>query len=149
MAINLKQNADMSAGLQGTDGGEGEFVILDFRYNALANTTGAFLTVSGFVLSRRMVVKSIVGVTETLATNAVTAALWKAPSGTALASGVALHTGTYNLVGTAATNQIIPLVTAVASLPDLLLAAGDRLAIDYTGTATSAIGCVTVTLAPA
>lgn len=102
---------------------------------------------SFFVADRAYVVKGIRGVNDVIGTGgACTAVIRKVPTGTALTSGRALHSGSYNLVGTAATNQIL---TLSATASDLLLAAGDRLAIDYTGTATSAIGCVTVTLAPA
>lgn len=102
---------------------------------------------SFFVADRAYVVKGIRGVVDVAGTGgACTATIRKVPSGTALASGTALHTGTYNLVGTAATNQTLAL-SATAS--DLLLAAGDRLAADWTGTATSAIGCITVHLSPA
>lgn len=102
---------------------------------------------SFFVADRAYVVKGIRGVNDVIGTGgACTAVIRKVPTGTALTSGTALHSGTYNLVGTAATNQILTLSTTAS---DLLLAAGDRLAIDYTGTATSAIGCVTVTMTPA
>jgi len=102
---------------------------------------------SFFVADRAYVVKGIRGVTDVAGTGgACTAVIRKVPTGTALASGTALNTVAYNLVGTAATNQILTLST-VAS--DLLLAAGDRLAINYSGVATSAIGAVTVALCPA
>ena len=100
-----------------------------------------------FVADRAYVVKGIRGVNDVIGTGgACTAVVRKVPSGTALTSGTALHSGTYNLVGVAATTQTLTLSTTAGAL---LLAAGDRIAIDYTGTATSAIGCVTVTLAPA
>jgi hypothetical protein len=102
---------------------------------------------SFFVADRAYVVKGIRGVNDVIGTGgACTAVVRKVPTGTGLTSGTALHSGSYNLVGTAATNQILTLSTTAS---DLLLAAGDRLAIDYTGTATSAIGAVTVTMSPA
>ena len=147
MAINLKQNADSSAGLQGTDGDDGGFIHLSFPYSANANTTGAFLTSSGAILNRRMIIKAITGVVDTAATNAVTAALWKAPSATALASGVALHTGTYNLQGTASTNQSLTLSTVAGALD---VAAGSRIGFVISAApGVAGAGVITVTLAPA
>lgn len=100
-----------------------------------------------FVADRAYVVKGIRGVTDVIGTGgACTATIRKVPSGTALASGTALHTGSFNLVGTALTTQTLVVSTTGS---DLLLAAGDRIAADFTGTATSAIGCITVSLAPA
>lgn len=52
---------------------------------------------------------------------------------------------TIDLKGTAATNQEMAL-TGVTS--NLELAAGDALALNFTGTLTAAVGCVTVTLSP-
>ncbi len=147
MAGNLKQNADMSVGLQGTDGDDGAFVVVTLPYSAITNTTGAFLTVSGPVFQRRMIVKSIQGVVDTQASNAVTATVFRAPSGTALGSGTALHTGTFNLQGTAATNQTLTLATNAATLD---LAAGARIGFVISGAPGAAgVGCITVTLAPA
>ena len=69
---------------------------------------------------------------------AVTAAFWKAPSGTALASGTAqLASGSLNLKGTAATNQTM---TLSATPADRTYAAGDAFGTVYTGTTTAAIG---------
>jgi hypothetical protein len=147
MAVNMKQNADASMGLQGTDGDDGGFITHVFNWSAITNTSAAFLTVSGAVFNRRMVVKSITYVNDTAATNAVTAALWKAPSGTALASGVALHTGTVALNGTAATNNSLTLSTVAGALD---VAAGSRIGFVISGTPGAAgVGTITVTLAPA
>ena len=147
MAINLKQNADMSAGLQGTDGDDGAFVVVTLPWSAITNTTGAFLTVSGPIMQRRMIVKSIQYVNDTTATNAVTATLRKAPSATALGSGTALHSGTANLQATAATNQTLTLSTTAS---DLDVAAGSRIGFVISGAPGAAgVGSFTVTLAPA
>lgn len=69
----------------------------------------------------------------------------KAPSGTAVASGTALHSNNFTLDGTANTNQAGTL-SATAAARDL--AAGDALGIDVTGTTTNATGVVTVTVVP-
>lgn len=73
----------------------------------------------------------------------VTAVIRKVPSGTAVASGTALHTGSINLKGTANTNQSLTL----SSTPtDLELVDGDSLAFHLTGVPAVAQGAVTVVL---
>jgi len=145
MAGNLKQNADMSMGIQGTDGDDGAFVIVNLPYNATAQAS--ILTVAGPVMQRRMIVKSIQGVPEAASTNAVTATVYKAPSATAIGSGTALHSGTYNLQGTANTNQTLTLSTTSGVVD---VAAGNRIGVVISGAMGAAgNGAITVTLAPA
>ena len=147
MSVNLKQNADASGGLQGTGMGDGEFVVVTMPYSAIMNTSGAFLNILGPAMSRRMIVKSIIGVPNTVASNAVTATVYKAASGTAIGSGTALHSGTFNLQGTAATNQTLTLSTTKS---DLDVAAGSRIGMVISGAPGAAgVGTITVTLAPA
>lgn len=76
---------------------------------------------------------------------AVTAEFRKAPSGTAIASGTLLHSGSADLKGTINTNQSLTL-SATSSALDI--AVGDAIGIDTTGTMTAARGVVTVLLAP-
>jgi hypothetical protein len=76
--------------------------------------------------------------------SAVSAVVKKAASGTAMASGTAIHSGSINLKGTANTNQSLAIAPADAAIP-----AGTALGLDFTGTLTSATGCVTVALIPA
>ena len=76
----------------------------------------------------------------------VTAVIKKAASGTAITSGTALHSSSYNLKGTADTIQSLTLSTTAS---DLQIAAGTAIGIDFTGTLTAATGVVTITLAPA
>lgn len=143
----LKQNADASIGIQGSDLDDGGFVHIVLPWSAITNTSGAFLTISGPIVNRRMIVKAITYVNDTVASNAVTAALWKAPSGTALASGVALHTGTANLQNTAATNASLTLSTVSGALD---VAAGSRLGVVISAApGVAGVGSITVTLAPA
>lgn len=143
----LKQNADASVGIQGTDGTEGEFVVITLPWSAITHTSGAFLTCSGPVLSRRMIVKSIYYHNDTAASNAVTATLRQAPSGTAIGSGTALHSSTANLQASAATPVAMTLSTASGALD---VAAGSRLGFVISGTPGAAgVGQFTVTLAPA
>lgn len=117
------------------------FIAASVNYNVPAADT------SFFQADRAYIVRGIRGTPDVAGTGgACTAVVRKVPSATAITSGTALHSGTYNLVGTVNTSQTLTLSTTAS---DLLLAAGDRLAIDYTGTATSAIGSVTVNLSPA
>lgn len=147
MSVQLKQNADASMGLQGTDLNDGEFVIVQMNWSAIMNTSGAFLTVSGPIFSRRMIVKNLRYVNDTAASNAVTATLYKAASGTALGSGTALHSGTANLQATAATPAVLTLSTASGALD---VAAGSRIGFVISGTPGAAgVGSFVVTLAPA
>lgn len=78
--------------------------------------------------------------------SAVSATLRKVASGTAIGSGQNLLSASFDLKGTANTNQAGSLTATSA---DLLLASGDSLAIDFTGTLTSATGVVSVLWVPA
>lgn len=100
-----------------------------------------------FVAPRAYTVKKIDARVEVAGTDAgaVTAVLKKAPSGTDIASGTALNTGSINLKGTVDTNQALTLEAAA----NLAIAAGDAIGIDFTGVLTAARGCVTVWLATA
>lgn len=147
MSVDIRQGADGGLEMVGDQNttrnptANAGFVAASITYSVPAADA------SFFVADRAYVVKGIRGVNEVIGTGgACTAVIRKVPSGTAITSGTALHSSTYNLVGTAATNQILTLSTTGS---DLLLAAGDRLAADYTGTATSATGCITVSLSPA
>jgi hypothetical protein len=141
MGVQLKQLGDGSAGLEGSANGDGGFVPASFIYTA-AVTDATF-----FVADRPYVVKAVRGRVDVAGTGgACTAIIRKVPSGTALASGTAVHSGSYNLVGTALAQQALTMATLDSTL---LMAAGDSLAFDVTGTATSAVGCITVTLNPA
>lgn len=138
----LKQNADASVGIQGSDLDNGAIIFVNIPYTA-SSIDGV-----AFVAPRRCIVQSIICRPEVAGTDgsAVTAVIKKAASGTAIASGTALHSGTFNLKGTAATNQTLTLSTTAS---DLDIAAGTAIGIDFTGTLTSASGVVTVALTPA
>jgi hypothetical protein len=139
---NLAQHPDGSADFVGYDNTFAGFTAANCEWNA-SSVDKTF-----YVANRRVVVKGIrprVTVAGTDA-SAVTAVVRKVPSGTAITSGTALHSGSINLKGTADTNQSITLSTTSS---DLLMDAGDALAIDFTGTLTSATGVVSVWLVPA
>lgn len=138
----LKQNADASIGIQGSDLDDGAFLSINIEYNASSVDKVAF------VATRRYIVKAITGRPTVAGTDgsAVTAVIKKAASATAITSGTALHASTYNLKGTADTIQALTLSTTAA---DLGIPAGTAIGIDFTGTLTSATGVVSVVLAPA
>lgn len=142
MGVNLKQNDDGSLGLEGSaTGGTGGFVPVSHNYNVPAVNQAIFTA------DRPYTVKAVRGRVDVLGTGgACTYQIRKAVSGTIGTSGVLLHSGTFNLVGTINTMQNLTLTTTLA---DLQMAAGDSIYMHLTGTATSAIGNVTVTLNPA
>lgn len=137
----IKQLGDSSLGIEGSAGGDGGFVPVVLAYTA--STVDCTL----FTADRPYVVKAIRGRVDVAGTGgACTAQIRKVPSGTAITSGTVLHSGSFNLVGTANAQQALTLSTTAS---DLLLAAGDSIAYDLTGTATSAVGAISVTLNPA
>lgn len=138
---NIKQLADSSLGIEGSAQGDGGFIPVTLLY--LATTVDCTL----FTADRPYVVKAIRGRVDVAGTGgACTATIRKVPSATAITSGTALHTGSFNLVGTVNTQQALTLSNTAS---DLLLATGDSIAYDLTGTATSAVGSISVTLNPA
>lgn len=138
---NIRQNQDGSLGIQGSQQDDGGFIPVEFNWN-VPNADTSF-----FVADRPYRVKGIRARVDTAGTDAgaVTGAIKKAPSGTAVASGTALHSSTINLKGTAATNQVMTLSTTSS---DLEIATGDCIGFDLTGVGTAAVGSVTVLLAP-
>jgi hypothetical protein len=139
MGIQYKQGADGGLGLEGKDTGNGTFIHSVVNYNVPVATTAVCVINPG----RSMVIDSIIGRPFVAGTGgAATVALWKAPSGTAPISGTALHSGTFNMVGTIHTDQTLTLTTTT-------LAAGEAIWAVFTGTATSAIGSIAVNLRPA
>jgi len=138
---NIVQPDDGSLDIQGKDGARLGFV------PATGEWVAASVDKTFFAASRAYRVKDITSRVTVAGTDAgaVTGAVRKVPSGTAITSGTALHSGTVNLKGTANTNQVLTLSTTSS---DLDIAAGDSLAIDFTGVLTTATGVVTVTLAP-
>lgn len=118
----------------------GGFVTVNIEYNA--SSVDKF----SFVAPRRYIVKSIVGRPTIAGTDAgaVTAVIKKAASATLITAGTALHSSTFNLKGTADTNQTLSVTSADNEIPS-----GTAIGIDFTGVLTSATGVVTVLLAPA
>lgn len=139
---SIIQHADGSADFDGYLNPRTGFVAISNKWNA-SSIDEVF-----FVASRRYVVRGLSARVETAGTDAsaVTAVIKKAASGTAIGSGTALHSGSINLKGTAATTQAL---TKSTTASDLIIEAGDSIGIDYTGTLTAAVGVVTLQLSPA
>jgi hypothetical protein len=116
-------------------------------FPASANYATPAADFSFFVATRAVRVRAITARVDIAGSDAspVTAIIRKVPSGSLVAAGTALHSGSINLKGSGATNQALTLSTTSS---DLDLAAGDALAFDLSGTATGATGSVTVTLNP-
>jgi len=145
MSVDISQNPDSSMDLVGLSSltnpsGRGWVPV---TVNYVATTADSTF----FVADRAYVVKAIRGRVDVAGTGgACTVQIRKTPTATAPASGTALHSGSFNIVGTANANQSLTLSTTAS---DLLLAPGDALSYDLTGTATSAVGSITVHLSPA
>jgi hypothetical protein len=139
--VNLVQTPAGDMELEGSARGVG-FLPQTLSYRPTSDATNVLL-----VADRAYRVKVILGRVQAAGTDgsAVTATVYKAPSGTAIASGTALHTGTFNLKGTASTNQTLTLSSTAGVLD---IAAGDTIGIILTGTMTTATGGITVALTP-
>ena len=100
-----------------------------------------------YVAPRTMRVMKVILCVTVAGTNGsdVTVMVEKVASGTAIGSGVDVLSATLNLKGTADTNQTGALSTVAGAV---ILQTGDSLALDFTGTLTSATGVITVTLTP-
>lgn len=138
MGIQFKQQDDGGVGLEGKDAGKGPFIQGTVNYNVPVAGVAQCLLNPG----RSLVIDSIIGRVRVAGSGgAATYTIYKAASGTAPASGTALHSGTYNMVGTADTDQTLTLTTTT-------LAAGESIWAVPTGTATSAIGSISVNCRP-
>lgn len=142
MSVNIRRPDKGDMDLDGLDGSGNGFIPISGEWVA------ASVDKVIFVAPRAMRVRRIVGRVTVAGTDTggvVTATIRKVPSGTAITSGTALHSGSINLKSTADTNQVLTLSTTSS---DLDLAQGDAIAIDFTGTLTAATGVVTVGLNP-
>jgi hypothetical protein len=142
MSVAIKQNADGSMGLQGSDRDDGGFVSVNFHYDANSVDRAVFVAQRAYVV-KGVVVRPTVAGTDA---GAVTVAVKKAASGTSTSSGTAVHSGTANLKGTIHANQTLTLSSTAS---DLEIPSGTALGADFTGTMTAAVGVVSVLLAPA
>ncbi len=92
-----------------------------------------------FIANQAYAVKAIYEIHAVACATAATCVVKKVGSGITVANGTSLMSSTFLLDGTAETQQTATLST---SPPVLTLAAGDRLAVDYTGTLTTLSGVV-------
>jgi hypothetical protein len=149
-STNSGGNVNIIPGAAVSTGTPGEFQINSSTAGCIPvsfNYTSALVTQSVFTASRAFRVKSIIGRVRVAGSGgACTIQFFKAPSATAIGSGTALdNSSTFNIAGSADTNQTITLSSTVATVT---LAAGDSIGYVLTGTATSAVGSVTITLVP-
>jgi len=142
-SLLIKDGAVGTAGTAMGISGDTKYISADYVYGDAAAIDGAF-----YIARRAMKVEAVYLRPTVVGSDggAVTALVKKAPSGTAPASGTSLHaSGSLDLKGTVNVDQA---ATLSATAADLLLAAGDALCLDVTGTTTAARGCVTVTMVP-
>ena len=141
--VNLVPGTAVSTGTPGEVQVNGNSAIEAVSFNY----TAALVTQTFFTATRAVRVKAILGRVRVQGTGgACTIQFFKVPSGTAVGSGTALdNASTFNLVGTVDTNQTITLSSTVATRT---LAAGDSVGYVLTGTATSAVGNVTLHVVP-
>lgn len=110
------------------------------------NYIATLVTQKVFIAPLACRVTGIYGATRVAGSGgACTLSFYKVPDGTAVASGTLLHSGSYNMVGTADTNQYLTLVNDPSVL---LLNVGDAIGYVLTGTATSAVGTITIAVEP-
>lgn len=111
------------------------------------NYTSALVTQEVFIAPFACRITAIQGVPRVAGSDgsAVTLAFYKCADGVAVGSGSLLHSGTYNMKGTADTNQALTLTNDQTALN---MVAGDRIGYVLTGTATSAVGSITITVEP-
>lgn len=127
-------------GFTGSDGIAG-YVPINIEYVAASVDKVAFVAPRAYIVCGITVRPTVAGTDA----SAVTVAVKKAASGTAITAGTALHSGTGNLKGTADTIQALTLSTTAS---DLRIDAGTAIGLDFTGTLTSATGVVTLVLCP-
>ena len=110
------------------------------------NYTSALVTTKFFIASRPTKVKHIRGIVVTQGSGgACTLQVYKAADTVAIASGKLLHSGTYDLAGTADAAQTMTMATDQNTVT---LNEGDSIGFVLTGTATSAVGVIEVVLEP-
>ncbi len=139
------RDVELSPGSAYKQGGDYVSIPVTFAAAANADNVDQFI----FTAQRRLKVVGASEVHTVAGTDAgtVTLDLKKCSSGTAPASGTSVLAAAFNAKGTAATPQIASLSATEANL---ILEAGQSLAVDYTGTITSLAGVlVTVDLIPA
>ena len=109
--------------------------------------TATLVTSYIYVCPSPMTIVDIRGKTQVAGTGgACTVQLFKCSDTVAPASGSLIMSGSFNLVGTIYTNQLITLAPSSSGV--LNLNPGDAIALVLTGTPTSAVGIICVTMEP-
>lgn len=143
--VNLVPTVASGTGTDGEvqiNGSTAGFVVVQIPYVATSVDTG------WFVAARAYRVKSIILRPLTVAAATATAQIFKAPSATAIAGGTALAAA-QNLAtgdGAVANTNYAATLSVVAGALDI--AAGDAIGPAFTGTMTTKVGVITVTLVP-
>lgn len=123
-----------------TFGGPGALAVQPVLVPAIytLEPTAAILDQNFYVANQAMKVVSISEIHRVAGNDAgaVTAVIRKCSPGQSVSQGTAIMTNTFNMKGTAQTQQN----GTLAGVPSITLAAGDRLVIDYTGTLTTLAG---------
>lgn len=96
-----------------------------------------------FIADRAYVVVSAKEIHSVVGSTSAAVQYKKCTGTTAPASGTAIATGTFDLTATINTTQT---ATLSATASDYTLAAGDKLALDFSGTLTGLVGVVTIVL---
>lgn len=110
------------------------------------NYTASMVTQQIFTENRKSLIVDIRGINRVIGSGgACTVQFFKSASGVAVGSGTLLHSGSYNVVGTADTQQIL---TLVSNMDSLTLNPGDSIGYVLTGTPTSAVGSFSITVEP-
>lgn len=148
-STNSGGNVNIVPGAAAGAGTPGEFQINSSTAGCIPvsfNYTSTLVTQTFFTASRAYRIKSLIGRPRVAGSGgACSLSFFKAPSATAVGSGTLLHSGTYDMTAAADANQTLTLSATVATVT---LAAGDSIGYVLTGTATSAVGSITVTLVP-
>lgn len=113
------------------------YVRLSFRIDA--NSVDGHV----FIADRAYVVVSAKEIHSTAGGSSAAVQVRKCTGTTAPASGTAIAQATFDLTATVNTTQT---ATLSATAADYTLAAGDKLAFDFSGTLTSLVGAVTIVL---
>ncbi len=110
------------------------------------NYTAAIVTQKVFIAPIALRLVSIQGATRVAGSGgASTFSFYKSGDGVAVGSGTLLHTGSFNIAGTADTNQYL---TLAANADSLLFNPGDSFGHVLAGTPTDAVGSYTATFEP-
>ncbi len=131
----------MAANIGGSIESGSRSVVLRFPYSAPPAATIGFVADRAYRVSK--ILHTVLAAGDDI--SAVTGAMYKVASGTALGSGTSLQASTTDLKASADTNTTVGLSLTTTALA---IAAGNRIGLLTTGTTTTATGVFTVILDP-